>query len=70
MRSLRSDSQRVGLAVSDTSSGEEAVLGAAILFLYQRSIRIYSIATVPEARGKGVGERLMRWAEKQAGPWK
>ena len=67
MRSLRSDSQRVGLAVSDTSSGEEAVLGAAILFLYQRSIRIYSIATVPEARGKGVGERLMRWTEKQAG---
>lgn len=67
MRSLQSDRQRVGLAVSTASSGEEAVLGAAVLFLYQRSIRIYSVATLPEARGKGIGECLMRWADDQAG---
>jgi len=66
MRSLKSEHQRVGLAVTTGQAGEEVVLGAAILFLYQRSIRLYSIATAPTARGTGVGGNLMRWTEAQA----
>ena len=62
IRSVTSDKQRVGLAVTTSPEGREQVIGAAVLFLYAKSIRLYSIGTLPAYRGCGAGEALLKWA--------
>lgn len=61
MRSVSSDKQRVGVAVTTSPEGQEEVIGAAVLFLYAKSIRLYSIGTLPTYRGCGAGEALLKW---------
>ncbi len=56
---LRSPAQRVALLRGD--GGE--VVGAVTCLLYPRTLRVYSIAVHPLARGKGAGLRLLGWAE-------
>lgn len=41
-------------------------IGVLILFKYEKSLRIYSIAILPEYQGKGVGDYLLKHAIKMA----
>ncbi|MEO7073166.1 MAG: N-acetyltransferase [Rhodanobacter sp.] len=63
-RHLDSDSAQVLVA----SASHNHFLGAAVLFFRKRSTvaRVYSLATQPQARGKGVGTALLRAAEHAA----
>ncbi|HOV56623.1 MAG TPA: GNAT family N-acetyltransferase [Rhodanobacteraceae bacterium] len=60
---LRSDS-----AVIRVLAEHGALLGAGLLFLRRgaRTARLYSLATAPAARGRGVGRRLLRALELAA----
>jgi ribosomal protein S18 acetylase RimI-like enzyme len=49
---------------SDRASS--ALLGAAIFWLYPRSLRIYSVAVRPESRGGGLGRLLVADAFRMA----
>ncbi len=62
-RHIDSDSALVLVA---TGSGK--LLGSAVLFFRRgsRSVRLYSLARAPEARGHGVGAALLRAAEAVA----
>ena len=64
-RALNSPHQRVGVLIKCTL-GEEEVIGAAILFLHPKTVRLYSIAILPEFRGEGGGNLLMRWVLAEA----
>lgn len=61
-RHLDSDSAQVLVA----SANHRNFLGTAVLFFRKRSTvaRLYSLATQPEARGKGVGSELVAAAER------
>lgn len=63
-RHLASDSARVLVA----SVGRRHFLGSAVVFFRKRSgvARLYSLASRPEARGKGVGTALVEAAEAAA----
>ncbi len=63
-RHLASDSARVLVA----SAGRLHFLGSAVMFFRKRSsvARLYSLASQPEARGKGVGTALVEAAEAAA----
>lgn len=65
MRSVTSDTQRVGLAIASSPNAAEQVIGAAILFLYSKSIRLYSIGVLPDYQGFGGGDALLTWAFDQ-----
>jgi len=65
-RSLQSPHQRVGLAVLVSDQGQDTVAGAAIFFVYPKSIRLYSIATLPAFQRCGVGKALLEWATDEA----
>jgi ribosomal protein S18 acetylase RimI-like enzyme len=56
-----------GAAVLVATSGEET-LGSALVFFRRDSTlaRLYSIATAPTARGRGIGARLLAAAEEAA----
>ncbi|AFC84813.1 acetyltransferase [Frateuria aurantia DSM 6220] len=60
-RHLQSDTARVLVA----SAGQGQVLGSAVLFLRRGSelARLYSLATLPAARGQGVAGHLLQAAE-------
>lgn len=64
-RHLDSDSAQVWVA----SAHPRPFLGSAVLFFRKRSAvaRLYSIASSPEARGRGVGSALIAAAEGAAG---
>ena len=64
-RSVESSRQLVGVAVGAQPGGRETVLGAAVLFLHAKSVRLYSIATLPAFQGAGVGSHLVLWAIDQ-----
>lgn len=54
--------------ISETVRGRTRTpTGAAIIFLYKRSLRIYSIALKKEFRGHGAGEGLLQKAVEYAG---
>ncbi len=63
-RHLQSDTARVMVA----SAGPGQLLGSAVLFLRRRGelARLYSLATLPQARGKGVAGHLLRAVEHAA----
>lgn len=63
-RHLDSDSAQVLVA----SANHRRFLGTAVLFFRKSSgvARLYSLATQPEARGKGVGTALLEAAERAA----
>lgn len=63
-RHLDSDSARVLVA----SANHRRFLGTALVFFRKgsRKARLYSIASLPEARGKGVGTALIEAAESIA----
>lgn len=56
--SLRRSGQQVWIA-----EGPLGLAGAMILFLYPRTLRIYSVAVFPESRTLGAGRRLVRLAK-------
>ncbi|WP_426701427.1 GNAT family N-acetyltransferase [Rhodanobacter sp. Col0626] len=64
-RHLDSDSAQVLVA----SANHRRFLGTAVLFFRKGSgvARLYSLATQPEARGKGVGSALLETAAQVAG---
>ncbi len=55
-RSLHSEFQEVLIA----ENKKNEPLGSITLFKYRRSLRIYSIAVLPEHQGKGLGDLLLR----------
>ena len=59
-RHLDSDSAQILLA----SAGQHAFFGSVVLFFRKRSAvaRVYSLATRPEARGRGIGVALLEAA--------
>jgi ribosomal-protein-alanine N-acetyltransferase len=63
-RHLDSDSAQVLVA----SASHNHFLGAAVLFFRKGSAaaRVYSLATQPQARGKGVGTALLQAADRAA----
>ncbi|MBC6993932.1 GNAT family N-acetyltransferase [Neolewinella lacunae] len=63
-RAITSDFQDVLIA---ESTGEpRRPVGALILFKYRKTLRIYSIATLPECQGQGVGDALLHQARELA----
>lgn len=63
-RHLASDSAQILLA----GAGPQDCLGSIVLFFRRRSTvaRVYSLATRPEARGRGIGAALLRAATAAA----
>lgn len=59
--SLESSSQEV--YVLEDANDFERILGCLILLFYKKTIRIYSIAVLPELHGKGYGRQLLNHAE-------
>ncbi len=48
------------VVIAEYSEGKEKVpVGSAILYLYAKSLRIFSIAVLPEMQGNGIGKRLL-----------
>ena len=54
-RALVSSGQGVWVIAGEAGD----LLGAMILFLYPRALRVYSVAVLPAARGTGAGSRLL-----------
>lgn len=63
--SLTSSFQSVWLAELPTPDGTQAV-GAMVLRVHPRTVRIYSLAVLPAFRRDGVGRRLVGQAEEAA----
>ena len=59
--SLTSANQQVYLLEKVKNSHQSCAIGAATVFFYKRSLRIYSIAIHPEYRGHGMGDFLLRY---------
>jgi glutathione synthase/RimK-type ligase-like ATP-grasp enzyme/ribosomal protein S18 acetylase RimI-like enzyme len=59
--SISSPFQKV--VVAECADGKEInLVGAAILYLYPKSLRIFSIAVLPNLQGKGIGKRFLEYA--------
>lgn len=59
--SISSPFQKVVIAEFGTAKEKKAV-GSAILYLYAKTLRIFSIAVLPEMQGQGVGNQLLEYA--------
>ena len=57
--SITSPAQVVMIQEAANSEGEPVDIGAAILLRYRSSLRIYSLAVLPEYRGSGAGRELI-----------
>ena len=57
-RSILSDFQEV--LIAEINNGNPLAIGSLVLFNYQRSIRIYSLAILPNYQGQGYGDLLLR----------
>src|SRR5690554_3198433 len=64
--SLKSTYQQVWIAEVLSDSASANVAGTMILYLYKKSIRIFSIAVLPEFRKQGIGLMFMNHAKKIA----
>lgn len=60
--SLSSDSQTILIAFGETKKTQSQPLGAMVLIKYRRTLRIYSIAVLPEFQQQGVGSFLLKHA--------
>ncbi len=59
--SITSRFQKV--VIAEYSEGKEKKpVGSAILYLYAKSLRIFSIAVLPENQGQGIGKQLLEYA--------
>lgn len=58
--SIQSPSQQVYIAQIDTGNGTTQAAGVAVVFLYKRSLRIYSLAVSSQYRRMGIGKALMQ----------
>lgn len=59
--SITSHFQKV--VIAEYSEGKEKKpVGSAILYLYAKSLRIFSIAVLPENQGQGIGKQLLEYA--------
>jgi glutathione synthase/RimK-type ligase-like ATP-grasp enzyme/ribosomal protein S18 acetylase RimI-like enzyme len=59
--SITSPFQKV--VIAETSEGKEKKkAGSAILYIYAKTLRIFSIAVLPEMQGKGIGKQLLEYA--------
>ncbi len=56
--SISSDFQDV--LIAEINGREKEAIGAMVLFKYQRSVRIYSVAILPEFQNKGYGEIMLK----------
>ncbi|WP_421774456.1 GNAT family N-acetyltransferase [Gracilimonas sp.] len=63
--SLRSTFQQVWIAENINAEGSEPV-GSLILYLYKKTIRIFSIVVDPDYQGQGVGNALLNHAREVA----
>ncbi|MBK6282234.1 MAG: GNAT family N-acetyltransferase [Draconibacterium sp.] len=59
--SISSPFQKVVIAESGDGK-EKKPVGSAILYLYAKTLRIFSIAVLPEVQGQGVGKQLLEYA--------
>jgi glutathione synthase/RimK-type ligase-like ATP-grasp enzyme/ribosomal protein S18 acetylase RimI-like enzyme len=64
--SLRSNFQQVWIAECKPTDEETEICGVLILYAYKRTLRIYSIATPQAYQGRGVGDALLKYAERIA----
>ena len=65
MRSIRNSitSEFQKVLIAEIKEGKiHKPAGSATLFMYARSIRIFSIAVLPEMQGKGIGKKLLDYA--------
>lgn len=63
--SLKSNFQHV-LVIEFNSGNQNKLLGCLILYLYNKTIRIFSIVVDPEVQGKGIGRMLLNKAREVA----
>lgn len=64
--SLKSLSQEVWLADIERDNGEIECVGCMILYLHKKSLRIFSVAVLPEFQGIGAGYKMVKHAENLA----
>lgn len=59
--SISSPFQKV--VIAEIGAGKEKKpVGSAIIYLYAKTLRIFSIAVLPEMQGQGVGKQLLEYA--------
>lgn len=63
-RAINSSFQEV-IIVEDATTGN-IPKGAAVLFKYKKTVRIYSIGIVPEAQNKGIGNNMLLYIKEYA----
>jgi len=63
---LRSPTQRFWIAWGRNHGGTRQVAGVLTLHLRRHSVRIYSLAVMPDFRGSGLGRRLVEKAISEA----
>jgi ribosomal protein S18 acetylase RimI-like enzyme len=59
--SISSPFQKVLIAETVDGKVKKAV-GSAVLYVYSKTLRIFSIAVLPEMQGKGIGKQLLEYA--------
>ena len=57
-RGIRSNFQEV--LIVETEDTNSIQIGAAVLYKYSKTLRIYSIAVLPEFQNKGYGDYLLK----------
>ncbi|HBX65075.1 MAG TPA: hypothetical protein DEG32_02585, partial [Balneolaceae bacterium] len=56
--SLKSNFQQVWIAEAQQETGVEAI-GSLVLYMYKKTIRIFSVVVDPDLQGKGIGSTLL-----------
>jgi ribosomal protein S18 acetylase RimI-like enzyme len=64
--SLKSSFQQVWVAEERIEDGTTQPAGSLVLYLYKKTIRIFSIVVDPDYQGKGVGGKLLAHAQEIA----
>lgn len=60
LHSIKSSNQQVSIAELDWGNGTTESAGVVVVFIYKRSLRLYSLAVLPQFRRFGVGETLLQ----------
>jgi len=60
LHSIKSSNQQVLIAELDWGNGTTESAGVAVAFIYKRSLRLYSLAVLPQFRRLSVGETLLQ----------